>query len=479
LIHWIIMPAEKLAAYSIAARHPLVPRVARRYRCWLASFDAAPQPRDGSLGSPLREDFSPNGLLSGDDAGMWGEQRDAGRLSLAANIFHCEVVAATLRGHHTPCRDVVAWQGLQPDVPRYVPEPWAGHLGSAPILFVSSNPSAGEQGEPFDPRLQWGSDRSSEELFMGAEGAFDPGPWPGITEGIYNRDRTGRRVGGWVRFWGWTRRIAGELLDREPTPGWDYALTEVVHCGSQQEHGVSSALQACTSRYLRGVLHASAARVIVLTGRTALRAFQAEIGLHLNDGLWGPGELAGMTRCVIWLPHPNARGPKKGLVENLGPRRADVARSQLRTGDPAPHANTHATMPGPVQHNPSGEIGALAHHRGNSRHGPLGRVDRPPRGSQMGSQGAPSMTAPAPHFRVMPRRQNAYPDEIAAPRYVVVSRQSPWEPGAYRLVIPVGQDPCWRIGQLVDLFHAKRDDWLGKYEVIGNHPGRIYIWDLQ
>jgi len=370
-------------------------------------------------------------------------------------------------------------KGLQPDVPRYVPEPWAGHLGSAPILFVSSNPSAGGQREPFDPNRQWGSDRSDEELFMGAEGAFDPGPWPGITDGIYNRDQTGRPVGDRVKFWAWTRRIAGELLEREPVPGWDYALTEVVHCGSRQEHGVSAAVQACASRYLRRVLHASAASVIVLTGKTALGAFQAEMGVHLNDRLWGPGDLAGMTRCVIRLPHPGAHGPKKGLADNLGPHHANMVRSQLRGGDPVPHPTSHPAMLNPDQHALPRESSAVPHRRGTRLRASMPRVRPPKQDAQMTPPAAWGMTAPAPHFKVMPRRHNAHSDEIAGARYVVVSRQSPWKPGAYRLIIPVGQDPGWRIGQFVDLFHATRGDWLGNYEVIGNHPGKLYIWDLQ
>lgn len=68
------------------------------------------------------------------------------------------------------------------------------------ILLVSSNPSAGEQGEPFEPRWQGRSDCSDEELFMGADGAFVPGPWPGITDAIYNRDRSGQGIGRWVSF---------------------------------------------------------------------------------------------------------------------------------------------------------------------------------------------------------------------------------------------------------------------------------------
>lgn len=145
----------------------------------------------------------------------------------------------------------------------------------------------------------------------------------------------GRRIGGWVRFWAWNRRIARELLEREPAPGRDYALTEVVHCGSRNEHGVGAALKECTNRYLQRAVEVSAAKVIVLTGSTALHAFQDKIDIHLDDGLlWGPGDLAGRRRCVIWLPHPNARGPRKGLVDNLGPERADVARSLLQSTDP-------------------------------------------------------------------------------------------------------------------------------------------------
>lgn len=70
-------------------------------------------------------------------------------------------------------------------------------------------------------------------------------------------------------------------------PGRDYALTEVVHCGGRGEHGVSDAVPVCTSRYLLRVLHASAASVIVLTGASALRAFQAGTSVQVTDGLWG------------------------------------------------------------------------------------------------------------------------------------------------------------------------------------------------
>ncbi len=95
---------------------------------------------------------------------------------LASDIHRCEMLTAALDNPWHPCRSVVIWQGLDRHVERYVPEPWVGHLGSAPILFISSNPSAGPSGAPFDSRWQRGSRSTNQELFAAANGAFDLGP---------------------------------------------------------------------------------------------------------------------------------------------------------------------------------------------------------------------------------------------------------------------------------------------------------------
>jgi hypothetical protein len=49
-------------------------------------------------------------------------------------------------------------------------------------------------------------------------------------------------------------------------PGQDYALTEVVHCGSGVERGVDEALETCSSRYLKRVISLSPAKLLVLVG---------------------------------------------------------------------------------------------------------------------------------------------------------------------------------------------------------------------
>jgi hypothetical protein len=62
-------------------------------------------------------------------------------LRLIDAITQCaEVEAVWKAASDHPCRKVVETQNSDPTVFQ-VPEPWAGHLHSAPILLVSSNPS--------------------------------------------------------------------------------------------------------------------------------------------------------------------------------------------------------------------------------------------------------------------------------------------------------------------------------------------------
>jgi hypothetical protein len=66
LIHWIIMPAEKLAAYSIAARHPLVPHTARQVGRDVVASPPCSAPGQTSSGDPwwppVRRSYRPVGI---------------------------------------------------------------------------------------------------------------------------------------------------------------------------------------------------------------------------------------------------------------------------------------------------------------------------------------------------------------------------------------------------------------------------------
>jgi hypothetical protein len=199
------------------------------------------------------------------------------------------------------------------------PEPWSGHLELAPIMFVSSNPSSGD---PSSPPSAGDLIASSDDdaLIHTFDDAFEKGPWIGIHEGTHLRGADGA-VGQYVAYWGSCKARASELLGRPASPGVDYVLTEVVHCGSQREMGVWPAAAECVPRYLERVLQLSPAVVVVVVGAVARAIVRRTVAQLRGDAsyVW-PVRWAGRDRHVIFLPHPNARGAPKGVSANLRER---------------------------------------------------------------------------------------------------------------------------------------------------------------
>ena len=249
--------------------------------------------------------------------------------ALAGEILRCPEFArchADPASQH-PCHTVANWYGSLPDGTTFYPEPWMGHLAVAPILFVASNPGAGMRGEMPDKENWLTSADSTEELVTAADGAFDTGQRPGITDATHYVDRHGKSVGRAIRYWSWCWGRAAELLQRPPAPGVDYAITEAVHCGSRGEEGVREAFATCTALYFDRVLAASPAKVILCTGAWAARAFEERGADFVDDG-WGPVTIGGTERLVLRVPHPNRWGKRWALEANV-PAHLETARSLL------------------------------------------------------------------------------------------------------------------------------------------------------
>jgi hypothetical protein len=247
---------------------------------------------------------------------MGDRPMDSQARQLALEIARCPIIASVLRGDRSPCREVVNFQRRSaPD--RWVAEPWSGHLEQAPILFLSSNPSAGDPvGPPTAGDLTASSD--DEAILHVFDDAFEDGPWIGIHDGTHFRSANGR-VGGYVAYWGSCKARASELLGRPAVVGVDYALTEVVHCSSQHEIGVRSAAVECVPRYLRRVLGLSPAAIVVVVGAVARDVVRSTVPETGGGAAYvGPVDWAGRARYVLFLPHPNARRVPKGVAAYLG-----------------------------------------------------------------------------------------------------------------------------------------------------------------
>lgn len=214
-----------------------------------------------------------------------------------------------------PCGPIVDSQGLLPGNWQ-VPEGWAGSLATAKILFLSSNPSIslppkGEPGRAEDyPTSSWADDDVADFIVN----RFDQ--WVTADDRYLLRDGSYSAP---VQFWSRVRRRATEILGRPADPRTDYAMTEVVHCKSRAEQGVTQAVDLCASLHLDRLIAACAAQLIVVLGAKARDQVQHLWGLPREFGRGHrPGlepdhmvtvEIGGRERMIVHLPHPTGMEP--------------------------------------------------------------------------------------------------------------------------------------------------------------------------
>ncbi|MCU0542433.1 MAG: uracil-DNA glycosylase family protein [Oscillatoriaceae cyanobacterium Prado104] len=225
--------------------------------------------------------------------------------NLLDEIANCHYARQCLEnsGTENPCRKIVEHQSEIGITKFHVPEPWSGKIEDAPILFLSSNPSIGC--DEVYPNWDW----SSTEVHDYFNNRFGGGNKNWILGGTRSLQIDGT-YGRSTQFWAAVRKRSIELLQREVTPGLDYALTEIVHCKSRDEIGVEQAQEQCVQAYLRKILELAKARVIVVLGVRAKRVIQREFGIPTERLLSEPIEIGGHQRLFTFLPHPNARGDR-------------------------------------------------------------------------------------------------------------------------------------------------------------------------
>ena len=222
-------------------------------------------------------------------------------------IAHCPELAKARAGAPISCSKIAS---VQPGDAYHVPEPWSGRIDTAPILFLSSNPSISENEDYPTPR--W-TDARTVDFF---QRRFD-------RDAGYSYEAFRK-----VRFWTSVRRRAEEIIGREAIPGKDFALTELVHCKSRGEQGVPEALPTCSERWLLPVMRRTAAKIVILLGSQARDACTLLWQLESRQSVHFDVPIAGQHRAIIILPHPNAF-KKKTLEANTSASERQRLRSLL------------------------------------------------------------------------------------------------------------------------------------------------------
>lgn len=183
-----------------------------------------------------------------------------------------------------------------------IPEPWNGHLATAPILFVGQNPSAdAEELYPTARDLQ--DSGAGMELPQFFTERFGLGSDARIVGGTRVRRRDGKPSSA-NPFLGHVLKLASRILGRQAVPGEDYAITEAVRCKAARATGVEQALENC-ARFLPTTMELSSARVVIFLGSLARQAFERDV--PVPERKRGKPFFLG-ERKAVFLAHPNARG---------------------------------------------------------------------------------------------------------------------------------------------------------------------------
>lgn len=221
---------------------------------------------------------------------------------LLEEITNCRNISKTLNEKsETPCRKIIESQ--QCELKDFqLPEPWNGDIESSKILFISSNPSI-NRAEKY-PLGNWNSEDVSD--FFINRFSHDR-KW--VKNELYPLQFDGSYSNGWVRFWGAVRSIARVLLDtHSPTPGKDYAITEIVHCKSVSEIGVQEAMETCTDKYLDRIIKLSNAKVIICLGDKVSGIVKSKYQLDNFSKIQKKNDSG---QIFLFLPHPNARKERR------------------------------------------------------------------------------------------------------------------------------------------------------------------------
>lgn len=231
-------------------------------------------------------------------------------LSLAGEVCDCPQIREALESRGHPCRRVVATQGLSAES-RQRPEPWFGALGTARVLFISSNPSINEAedktGEIF-PTSAWDRDDAarffvnrisdSSDTWVTFKHPTEPDFLTKCHDGEFRSGVNNPKQP--QPTWRNTHIRAQELLGEMASPLTDYAITEVVHCKSRMGEGVDSAAKHCSELWMPRLLALTEAPVVILLGRHVRDNFALPILRAPSN--FGRGEgyssLTPMERCI-------------------------------------------------------------------------------------------------------------------------------------------------------------------------------------
>jgi len=265
--------------------------------------------------------------------------------SLAIAIACCdEISRACVDGKH-PCHNIVETQREFGEEHRQVPEAWAGNLELARVIFVSSNPSISTPQVPgtgeayplagyFDTRLEhpdWPIERVADfqvnRLDQSRTSPFVTGNAQFLcSDGHYRGSDSENGTRASQKYWKSAIKQVQDLLGPTFDLSRDICMTEIVHCKSKGEQGVSNASGTCSEKYLAKILQLSGSLLVLVGGAKARAQVHAHRQEWHDEGLakWEISEGFGFFRNGINKPRDHV-----GLIRINDVTKIVIATEQL------------------------------------------------------------------------------------------------------------------------------------------------------
>ena len=235
--------------------------------------------------------------------------------AMIIKVARCDLIGKVHREGAHPCHAVVGCQSGTNEDDRQVPEAWAGNLQGSRLVFLSSNPSISEPrpGAPLESAEDFPRASATDARIIEFQGRrFDQTlPEPFVRNGRFLQ-QDGHYSRKAVRFWISVQCRAEELLGPTADPTVNYVMTEVVHCKSKAEVGVSQAAETCAKRYLNEILGLTKAPIVAVVGKKSHDCLNNALGLRLPEPPYITSrELGGLARHLLFIWHPAGfKGPK-------------------------------------------------------------------------------------------------------------------------------------------------------------------------
>lgn len=229
---------------------------------------------------------------------------------LIDNIISCKNIKKCLNGEkNNPCYEIVNSQDQANEF--QLPEPWNGDVINSKVMFLSSNASINLLEEY--PDNSWEKDHIYDFYHNRFNGQVKK--W--VKDNKFVLLKNGEYDTKYVRFWSSINARSKEIYNRnEIFFGKDFSMVEIVKCKSKDEIGVRKALDECAS-YLPEILKISNAKVIICLGAVVKKKFIQMYSLQDNERYLENINIEGKNRTIVFLPHPNSRGFKKSLEDNI------------------------------------------------------------------------------------------------------------------------------------------------------------------